>query len=141
MNKGIANFDYYNPTHIVFGKDRIGELATLIPADKKVLVLYGGGSVERFGTLAKVREALAGRDFGEFGGIEANPTFETLVRALEQVKKDGYNYLLAVGGGSVIDGTKFVAAAALFDEDPIHIFGSGIGNGTPITKLCRLVRC
>ncbi|EUJ31550.1 NADH-dependent butanol dehydrogenase a [Listeria cornellensis FSL F6-0969] len=141
MNKGIANFDYYNPTHIVFGKDRIGELATLIPTDKKVLVLYGGGSVERFGTLAKVREALTGHTFGEFGGIEANPTYATLLRAIELVKKDGYNYLLAVGGGSVIDGTKFVAAGALFDSEPINIFGSGIGEGLPIKELCRLVRC
>ncbi|KGL37433.1 NADH-dependent alcohol dehydrogenase [Listeria newyorkensis] len=134
MNKGIANFDYYNPTHIVFGKDRIGELATLIPTDKKVLVLYGGGSVERFGTLAKVREALTGHTFGEFGGIEANPTYATLLRAIELVKKDGYNYLLAVGGGSVIDGTKFVAAGALFDSEPINIFGSGIGEGLPIKE-------
>ncbi|MBC1308199.1 iron-containing alcohol dehydrogenase [Listeria booriae] len=134
MNKEIANFDYYNPTRIVFGKDRIKELSTLVPTDKKVLVLYGGGSVERFGTLAKVREALSGHTFGEFGGIEANPTYETLIKAVKLVKEEGFDYLLAVGGGSVIDGTKFIAAAALFDEEPIHIFGSGIGKGIPITK-------
>lgn len=134
MNTEIANFNYYNPTKIIFGKNRIEELATLVPKDKKVLLLYGGGSVVRFGTLDKVKAALAGYQIGEFGGIEANPTYETLMKAIELVKRDGYDYLLAVGGGSVIDGTKFIAAGALFDRDPIHIFGAGIGDKLPITK-------
>ncbi|WP_088841040.1 iron-containing alcohol dehydrogenase [Listeria sp. ILCC797] len=134
MNKQIGNFDYYNPTHIVFGKNRFSELAGLIAEDKKVLILYGGGSVEKFGTLLKVREALHGHTTGEFGGIEANPTFETLIQAVDLVKKEGYDFLLAVGGGSVIDGTKFVAAAARFDGDPIDIFGNGVGAAKPVKE-------
>ncbi|EUJ31245.1 iron-dependent alcohol dehydrogenase [Listeria floridensis FSL S10-1187] len=134
MNQEIANFDYYNPTHIVFGKDRLKELATLIPQGKKVLLLYGGGSVVRFGTLDKVKQALSGFELGEFGGIEANPTFETLSKAIELVKAEGYDFLLAVGGGSVIDGTKFVASAAKFDGDPLDIFGNGVGAGRPVTS-------
>ncbi|ENN8957629.1 iron-containing alcohol dehydrogenase [Listeria monocytogenes] len=134
MQKEILNFDYYNPTHIIFGKNRLEELNEVIPQDKKVLILYGGGSVKKFGTLDKVKAALKTREVGEFGGIEANPTYETLIKAIQLVKEENYDFLLAVGGGSVIDGTKFVAAGALFDDDPIQIFGSGIGEKRPITE-------
>ncbi|MGX7419149.1 iron-containing alcohol dehydrogenase [Carnobacterium gallinarum] len=134
MNTEIANFNYYNPTKIIFGKNRIEELATLIPKGEKVLITYGGGSVVRFGTLDKVKAALSEFEVGEFGGIEANPTYETLMKAIELVKAENYTYLLAVGGGSVIDGTKFIAAGALFDRNPIHIFGAGLGDKDPITK-------
>lgn len=105
MQKEMLNFDYYNPTHIIFGKNRFNELNEVIPQDKKVLILYGGGSVERFGTLDKVKAALKSREVGEFGGIEANPTYETLIKAIQLVKEENYDFLLAVGGGSVIDGT------------------------------------
>ncbi|MDT1959213.1 iron-containing alcohol dehydrogenase [Carnobacterium divergens] len=134
MQTEISNFNFYNPTEIVFGKNRIPELDRLVPKNKKVLILYGGGSVVRFGTLDKVKEALPNRTIGEFGGIEANPTYETLMKAVELVKADNYEFLLAVGGGSVIDGTKFIAAGAIFDGDPIDIFGAGIGKGLPVTK-------
>ncbi|MBC2254604.1 iron-containing alcohol dehydrogenase [Listeria ivanovii] len=134
MGQEMLNFDYYNPTHIIFGKNRLEELNQVIPADKKVLLLYGGGSVKKFGTLDKVKAVLKNREIGEFGGIEANPTYETLIKAIKLVKEENYDFLLAVGGGSVIDGTKFVAAGALFDGDPIHIFGSGIGENRPITE-------
>lgn len=136
MNEEIRNFDAYNPTHIVFGKDRLPELNQLIPQNKKVLLLYGGGSVKKFGTLDRVKKALESHagDIGEFGGIEANPTYETLIQAVEIVKRENYDFLLAIGGGSVIDGTKFVAAAAVFDGDPMDIFGNGIGERKPITK-------
>ena len=77
-------------------------------------------------------EALGDRQWGEFGGIEVNPVFETLMEAVAQIKKDGYDYLLALGGGSVIDGTKFIAAAVPFDGDPIDIFAMGIGKGLPV---------
>lgn len=103
MQKEMLNFDYYNPTHIIFGKNRFNELNEVIPQDKKVLILYGGGSVERFGTLDKVKAALKSREVGEFGGIEANPTYETLIKAIQLVKEENYDFLLAVGGGSVID--------------------------------------
>ncbi|MBC2016784.1 iron-containing alcohol dehydrogenase [Listeria seeligeri] len=134
MAQEMLNFDYYNPTHIIFGKNRLEELNQVIPADKKVLLLYGGGSVKKFGTLDKVKAVLKTREIGEFGGIEANPTYETLIKAIKLVKEENYDFLLAVGGGSVIDGTKFVAAGALFDGDPINIFGSGIGENRPITE-------
>lgn len=132
MQKNISNFTYFNPTKILFGKNQISALDQLIPSNKKVLITYGGGSVIKFGTLDKVKEALGKREYGEFGGIEANPTFETAMKAVELVKKEGYDFLLAVGGGSVIDATKFIVAAAEFEGDPINIFGSGIGTREPI---------
>ncbi|WP_028274446.1 iron-containing alcohol dehydrogenase [Atopococcus tabaci] len=134
MQQEIANFVFYNPVKIVFGKNRIPELASLIPDGKKVLITYGGGSVKRFGTLDRVKEALKDFEYGEFGGIEANPTYETCIEAVEKIKAEGYDYLLAVGGGSVIDGTKFIAAAAEFDGNPIDIFGKGLGKGLAIEK-------
>ncbi|EDP67559.1 hypothetical protein CAT7_05408 [Carnobacterium sp. AT7] len=132
MQNNISNFTYFNPTKVVFGKNQISTLDQLIPSNKKVLITYGGGSVKRFGTLDKVKQALGDRVYGEFGGIEANPTFETAMKAVELVKKEGYDFLLAVGGGSVIDATKFIVAAAEFEGDPINIFGSGIGTSEPI---------
>ena len=113
----MYNFDFYNPTRIVFGKDRLNELDALVPHDVNVLVLYGGGSVKKFGTLAKVTKALGNRKFFEFGGIEPNPKFETLMKAVELVKKENIGFLLAVGGGSVMDGTKFIALAAKYKGD------------------------
>ena len=106
----MQNFDFYNPTRIVFGQDRLGELDKLIPASAKVLVLYGGGSVKRFGTLEKVVSNLGDREVIEFGGIEPNPQFETLMKAVKVVKENNIDFLLAVGGGSVMDGTKFSSA-------------------------------
>lgn len=107
----MLNFTFQNPTKIIFGKDRLKELHNVIPKDAKVLILYGGGSVKQFGTLPKVIEALGKRDFMEFAGIEPNPKFNTLMKAVELVKQENINFLLAVGGGSVMDGTKFVALA------------------------------
>lgn len=108
----MQNFDYYNPTQIVFGQERLNELDNLVPHNAKVLVLFGGGSVKRFGTLDKIKSSLGEREVLEFGGIEANPKFETLMQAVELVQKENIDFLLAVGGGSVMDGTKFVALAA-----------------------------
>ncbi|RLD67198.1 MAG: NADH-dependent alcohol dehydrogenase [Bacteroidetes bacterium] len=113
----MENFDFYNPTHIVFGKDRLKELNKLVPKDAKVLILYGGGSVKKFGTLEKVKEHLKNRSITEFGGIEPNPSYETLMKAVEVVKKENINFLLAVGGGSVMDGTKFVSLAVNYKGD------------------------
>lgn len=134
MQNEISNFKLHNPVTIVFGKDRIKELPTLIPADSKVLITYGGGSVKRFGTLNRVKKALSDYEFGEFGGIEANPTFETCVQAVDLIKQEGYDFILAVGGGSVIDGTKFIAAAAASDGDPKDIFSAGIGQGVRVNS-------
>ncbi|OOF23623.1 NADH-dependent alcohol dehydrogenase [Salinivibrio sp. IB574] len=120
----MNNFEFYNPTRIVFGEGKIAELDRLIPADAKVLVLFGGQSARKTGTLDEVEQALGQRQFGLFGGIEPNPRFETLMKAVEKVDAEGYDYLLAVGGGSVIDGTKFVAAAAKYDGDAWDILTS-----------------
>lgn len=113
----MFNFDFYNPTKIVFGKDRLNELDNLVPKDAKVLVLYGGGSVKKFGTLDMVLKGLGNREVFEFGGIEPNPQFETLMKAVEIVKRENINFLLAVGGGSVMDGTKFVSLASKYEGE------------------------
>lgn len=128
MTNELFNFKFYNPVKVIFGKDRINELSKEIPKESKVLILYGGGSVKRFGTFDRVVKALDGYEYGEFGGIEANPTYGTCLEAVKLIKDEGYDFLLAVGGGSVIDGTKFIAAAAEFDGDPKNIFGGGIGK-------------
>jgi NADP-dependent alcohol dehydrogenase len=112
----MDNFQFMNPTKILFGKGQLANLDQEIPKGAKVLILYGGGSAKRTGLLDTVKQALKGHSFGEFGGIEPNPTYETLMQAVALVRKDKYDFLLAVGGGSVIDGTKFVAAAVPFTQ-------------------------
>ncbi len=118
----MNNFQYYNPVRIVFGEGQIEQLADLVPNDAKVLITYGGGSAERTGTLDEVRKALtvnAGREVFEFGGIEPNPEFTTLLKAADMVNEHNIDFLLAVGGGSVIDvdGTKFIALVSSLTED------------------------
>ena len=114
----MQNFDFHNPTRILFGAGQIERIGELVPAQARVLVLYGGGSLRANGTYNAVMAALAGRTVFEFGGIEPNPTYETLSEAIALVRRERVDFLLAVGGGSVIDGTKFVAAGALLDADP-----------------------
>ncbi len=110
----MENFTYYNPVKIVFGKGAIAELRDLIPADAKVMIIYGGGSIKKNGVYDQVRRALSGRAVTEFGGVEPNPRYETCMRAAAQAKAEGAGFLLAVGGGSVLDATKFIAVAALY---------------------------
>jgi NADP-dependent alcohol dehydrogenase len=107
----MQNFTYHNPTTIVFGHGSIGRLPTHLPAKGKILLTYGGGSIKRNGVYEQVTRALQGRQWIEFGGIEPNPRYETCMKGVELVRKEGADFLLAVGGGSVIDGTKFIAAA------------------------------
>lgn len=117
----MQNFTFYNPTRILFGAGRIAELAREIPADARVLITYGGGSVVTNGTLGEVKAALKNYALFEFPGIEPNPTYETLMQAVELARRERIDFLLAVGGGSVIDGTKFIAAAIPFSGDPWDI--------------------
>ena len=117
----MNQFNFYNPTKIIFGRDRFNELDHLVPKDAKVLVLYGGGSVKKFGTLDRVLAALPNREILEFGGIEANPRYETLMKAVDVVRAEKIDFLLAVGGGSVIDGTKFIALASYYDGDGLDL--------------------
>ena len=151
----MQNFTFYNPTRILFGSGRITDLAREIPANARVLITYGGGSIVKTGTLAEVKAALAGFTVVEFAGIEPNPTYETLMQAVELARRERIDFLLAVGGGSVLDGTKFIAAAIPFAGDPWDILakrakissaipfgsvltlpatGSEMNNGAVITK-------
>lgn len=117
----MFNFSYQNPTRIAFGEGQISQLATLVPKGSKILLTYGGGSIKHNGVYQQVMQALDGFEVVEFSGIEPNPSFETLLKAVDIVKTQGIDYLLPVGGGSVVDGTKFIAAAALFQGDPWDI--------------------
>ncbi|MES2298587.1 MAG: iron-containing alcohol dehydrogenase [Pseudomonadota bacterium] len=137
----MLNFDFYNPTRILFGKGQIGALGQLIPATAKVLVLYGGGSIKQNGVFDEVMAALTGHAVSEFGGIEPNPSYETLMQAVELVRSKSIDFLLAVGGGSVIDGTKFVAAAAMFEGDPWAIlekWGGNVASALPFGSVLTL---
>ena len=108
-------FSYVNPTQIHFGQGKIASISDAIPADSKVLVIYGGGSIKKNGVYQQVQTALTNHTWLEFSGVEPNPTMETLDKAVKIVKAEKIDYILAVGGGSVIDGAKYVAAAACYD--------------------------
>lgn len=139
----MQNFILHTPTKILFGQDQIAGLTQQIPADARILITYGGGSVKKNGVLDQVYSALAGRNVQEFSGIEPNPTYETLMKAVEVVRAENIDFLLAVGGGSVVDGTKFIAAAAHYqaDSDPWHILktvGSEIKGAVPMGCVLTL---
>ncbi len=137
----MQDFSFYNPTRIEFGAGKIASLDQLVPADARVLVLFGGESARRTGTLDEVTAALGNRQVQLFGGIEPNPSFETLMEAVTVVRRDNIDFLLAVGGGSVIDGTKFVAAAALFEGDAWEILtsmGQNIERALPFGSVLTL---
>ena len=138
----MLNFDFYNPTHILFGKGRIADIHQAIPADAKVMLLYGGGSIKQNGVFDQVIAALGDRSVTEFAGIEPNPSYETLMKAVDVIKQGNIDFLLAVGGGSVIDGTKFIAAAALFEGgDPWAIMekhGRNVTKALPFGSILTL---
>lgn len=118
---GMDNFTYYNPTRIHFGRGQIAKVGDELPANARVLLLAGGGSIKQNGVYAQVRSALGARTVFEFFGVEANPDFDTLMRAVELSRRERIDWILAVGGGSVLDGAKFVAAAIPFTGDPWDI--------------------
>jgi NADP-dependent alcohol dehydrogenase len=127
----VNNFEFYNPVRIIFGKDQLLRLSELIPAGTKILLLYGGGSIRKNGIYDKVTAALAGYTFFEFGGIEPNPSLETSIKAVELIKENNIDFILAVGGGSVIDAAKFIGAASLYEgTDPWDI----LAKGAPVLK-------
>ncbi|MEI7946621.1 MAG: iron-containing alcohol dehydrogenase [bacterium] len=118
----MVNFTYNNPVKLIFGKGMIAELKKVIPAGTKVMMTYGGGSIKKNGVYDQVRQALVNYDMVEFGGLEPNPRYETCMKAAELAKKEQVGFLLAVGGGSVLDGTKFIAVAAKYTAgDPWDI--------------------
>lgn len=145
MQTGMRNFNYANITRIVFGKGQIAKLPTLIPPEKKVLLTYGGGSIKRNGVYNQVTAALKDYDVTEFSGIEANPDYDTVIKAVDTVKKIGADnvFLLAVGGGSVSDGTKFIAAASKYTKtvdpwDMVTSGGKGITGAVPMGCVMTL---
>jgi len=117
----MDNFIYHNPTKLYFGKGEIKKLDEAVPKTGTVLLLYGGGSIMKNGVYEQARAALGSRTVLDFGGIEANPTYETLMKAVALGREEQVEFLLAVGGGSVLDGTKFVAAALPFEGEPWDI--------------------
>lgn len=121
----MENFDFCNPTRLVFGRGSIARLGELIPESKRVMITFGGGSVKKNGVYEQVMKALAGRHLVEFWGIEPNPAVETLRKAVELGKKENVDFLLAVGGGSVIDGTKLISAALLYEGDAWELVQKG----------------
>ena len=117
----MLNFELYNPTKLVFGKGQIEKLSTLVPFGSKILLAYGGGSIFKNGIYEQVKTALSGFEIVEFGGIEANPQFETLMKAVALIREQKIDFILAVGGGSIIDGVKFMSAAVPFEGNTIDI--------------------
>ncbi|KAK8790966.1 hypothetical protein WA158_005597 [Blastocystis sp. Blastoise] len=141
----MNNFNFQNPTRIVFGKGQIKELANYIPKDKIVVMTCGGGSIRRNGVYDQTIKALEGYTIKEFWGIEANPDFDTLMKCVALVKELGAENccLLSVGGGSILDGTKFIAAASVYDhsEDPWEILenhGQFVTRALPIYDIMTL---
>ena len=125
----MNNFIFQNPTKLVFGKGQIAQLATLIPAEKNIMITYGGGSIFKNGIYDQVKEALKNHNVTEFGGIEPNPEYETLMRCVKECKEKKIDFLLAVGGGSVIDGTKFIATALKWDGEPWDFLEKPLATG------------
>lgn len=122
----MLNFTFHNSTRIHFGTEQIAQIAKEIPANARVLLLYGGGSIKKNGVYDQVVDALSEFTWFEFSGIEPNPSYHTLMQSLEVIKQHDIDYLLAVGGGSVLDGSKFIAAAALYQgQDPWDILAKG----------------
>ncbi|OHU84617.1 MULTISPECIES: iron-containing alcohol dehydrogenase [Pseudoalteromonas] len=136
----MLNFSFVNPTHIHFGEQQISTLAVNIPLDAKVLVVYGGGSIKSNGIYEQVASALEKHVWGEFAGVEPNPSYQTCMKAVELVKAHNYDFILAVGGGSVIDGCKFIAAAACFEGEPWEILSKGapVESALPIGVVLTL---
>jgi NADP-dependent alcohol dehydrogenase len=113
----MLNFSFQNTTQILFGEGQIASLKKHIPSDAKILITYGGGSIKSNGVYDQVAAALSEHTFFEFSGIEPNPSYDTLMKAQDIIKENNIDFILAVGGGSVVDGSKFIAAAALFEGD------------------------
>lgn len=139
----MDNFKFHNTVKIRFGKGELSRFRSEIPAGNKVMMLYGGGSIKKNGVYDKVKEQLKGFSVVEFGGIEPNPCYETLMKAAGLARDEKVDFLLAVGGGSVLDGTKFVAAAVNYKNgDPWNILAKGdlrgIEKALPIGAVLTL---
>ncbi len=137
----MNNFTFRNPTKIHFGKGQIAKIAEEIPSDARVLITYGGGSIKKNGVLDQVHAALKDITFFEFSGIEPNPHFETLIQAVALAKEQQITHILAVGGGSVVDGSKFIAAATYYEGDPLEMLytrAAGVKKAIPLGCVLTL---
>jgi NADP-dependent alcohol dehydrogenase len=136
----MLNFTYQNPTKILFGRGQIANIPAEIPKGAKILLTYGGGSIHRNGVYEQTRKALAGHTVVEFGGIEPNPEYRTLMKAVEIGRSEKVDLLLAAGGGSVIDGTKFIAAAIPFEGEPWDLLSShaAVTSAIPLAAILTL---
>lgn len=121
----MQNFELYNPVNYVFGKGQIEKLKNLVPENTKILLAYGGGSIFKNGVYDQVKTALSkqfeANQIVEFGGIEPNPRYETLMKGVAVIREEKIGFILAVGGGSVIDGVKFISAAVKYEGDAADI--------------------
>ena len=136
----MQNFTYWNPVKVILGKGTISELTELIPIDKNILMLYGGGSIKKNGVYDQVKKALIGHNVLEFAGIEPNPLYQTCMKAVDLIKKEKVDFLLAVGGGSTLDATKFIAAAAEFEGKNAWdiVKGAEIKSALPLGSVMTL---
>ena len=138
----MNNFEYYNPTRIIFGKGAIAKLRDNLPQNAKVLLCYGGGSIKKNGVYDQVMAALEGWEIVEFGGIESNPDFDTLLKAIDLGREGAVDFILAVGGGSVIDGAKLIAASIPFSDSPWEIvtekYKVQFGDPLPLATVLTL---
>jgi NADP-dependent alcohol dehydrogenase len=131
----MENFTYHNPVKVLFGKGMIAELPRLLPPRKRILLTFGGGSIKANGVFDQVKRALKARNVVEFGGIEPNPRYETLMKAVGVARSQNIGFLLSVGGGSVLDGTKFIAAAVPYSAgDPWDI----LDKDAPVSEALPL---
>ncbi len=137
----MKNFEFYNPVKVLFGTDQLKKLSANLSPYKRILMLYGGGSIKKNGVYKRVIEELSNFTVFEFSGIEANPRYETAIKAVELIKKENIEFVLAVGGGSVIDAAKFIAAATFYDgEDPWDILAKNktVKKSLPIGCILTL---
>lgn len=137
----MENFIYANPVKIIFGKDTIKEIVNEIPKGSKVLMTYGGGSIKNNGVYDQAVKALSTYEWYEFSGIEPNPHYETCMKAVALIKEKGIDFILSVGGGSVLDATKFIAAAVCFEGgDPWQILSkrSEVKKALPFGDIITL---
>jgi NADP-dependent alcohol dehydrogenase len=129
----MFNFSFYNPTRIFFGKDRLDNIDKFVPINANVMITFGGGSAVKSGLIGKVKNVLGKRKIYEFGGIEPNPRYETLMKAVEIIRNKNIDFILAVGGGSVIDGTKFISLASHYRGDARDLLKDGFEQITSET--------
>lgn len=125
----MENFEYFNPTKIVFGAGELNRLAEFVPKTR-ILFLYGGGSIKQNGVYDSVKKTLAGYELFELGGVQPNPTYEKAMEAVELIKKENIEFILAVGGGSVLDSAKFISLAVHHQGEPWEILTKREFNGT-----------